>query len=372
MSRYLKSMWSFEKLFWSLLLAAATALMFTASAALAVVPASPVSTSFTANGTTSTFNFGFKVLSTQHVHVYQDGIEKLGGWVPTVNLQTQDSNPGGSITFKLGESLQPPPAGAVIRIERIVPLSQDSLWTPYSAFKAKTLEGVLDKLVMHDQQIAAKIDDSTAGGMLKSTYDPDDNGAVEHAEFADAVSGIIPLSQLQDDDVIAAGGKALVNGGSGGNPSWSSTVAEATYAANAGGAAYATSAGNATNADTLDGYHASAFLPYEVVAYVPGKPAANATVLRMTFTQAVSFPTNLSGSFVNVGVGSTAAAAYSLTKCPGGSSCSGFGTISISGTTPTIVVTATTFAAGDWLYITAPAVQDSTLADVAFTLKGTR
>jgi hypothetical protein len=47
-------------------------------------------------------------------------------------------------------------------VQRTVPLTQDSVWAPYSAFKAKTMEGQLDKLVMQDQQLARDTADLTA------------------------------------------------------------------------------------------------------------------------------------------------------------------------------------------------------------------
>ena len=52
-----------------------------------------------------------------------------------------------------------PAVGTAIRIQRTLPLTQTSVWTPYSAFKAKTLEGQLDMLAMKDQQLQRQHDD---------------------------------------------------------------------------------------------------------------------------------------------------------------------------------------------------------------------
>lgn len=111
--------------------------------------------------------------------------------------------------------------------------------------------------------------------------------------------------------------------------------------------------------------------PYDVVCSLPGKPGASALVLLLTFTRAVTFAGNFAGSAGTVGTNPAATAVYTVNK--NGSS---IGTISIStGGVFTFSTTAgatESFASGDRMTITAPSSQDTTLADVAITLAGTR
>ncbi len=111
--------------------------------------------------------------------------------------------------------------------------------------------------------------------------------------------------------------------------------------------------------------------PYDVVCSLPGKPGASATVLLLTFTRAVTFAGNFAGSAGTVGTNPTATATYTVNK--NGSS---IGTVVVStGGVVTFTTTAGAtefFVSGDRMTITAPSSQDSTLADVAITLAGTR
>jgi len=111
--------------------------------------------------------------------------------------------------------------------------------------------------------------------------------------------------------------------------------------------------------------------PYDVAGGLPGMPGAGATVLIFTAVRAVAFPGNFSGSSGSVGTNPTSTAAYDVKK--NGSS---IGTISISTggafTFTTTSGTAKSLAAGDRLTVIAPGSQDATLADVSFTLAGTR
>ena len=111
--------------------------------------------------------------------------------------------------------------------------------------------------------------------------------------------------------------------------------------------------------------------PYDVVCSLVGKPSAGATVLLLTFTRAVTFAGNFSGSYGTVGTNPTATATYTVSK--NGSSI-GSAAISTSGvfTFTTTSGASQSFAAGDRLLITAPGTQDTTLSDVAMTFAGTR
>lgn len=91
-------------------------------------------------------------------------------------------------------------------------------------------------------------------------------------------------------------------------------------------------------------------------------------ILRYVAVEAWKLNGNLVGSKVNVGVAATAPTVVTIKK--NGSS---VGTISITGTTPTLATTAgadVSFAAGDILEITGPAVADSSLAGLSIVLLG--
>jgi hypothetical protein len=109
--------------------------------------------------------------------------------------------------------------------------------------------------------------------------------------------------------------------------------------------------------------------PYDVVCSFVGQPTASATVLILTFTRSVSFASNFSGSAGTVGTNPTSTATYTVLK--NGSSV-GTAAISTSGVFTFSTSGAVSFASGDRMTITAPSVQDATLANVGITLAGTR
>jgi hypothetical protein len=114
----------------------------------------------TPNGAIVDFSFGFRTPSTSVIKVFVDAdgvagtassfVLQEGGYAVALTPKGPSDTmyPGGTVTFTV-----PPVNGASVRIERTVPVTQDSLWTPYSAFKAKTLEGQLDYRGMVDQQL---------------------------------------------------------------------------------------------------------------------------------------------------------------------------------------------------------------------------
>jgi hypothetical protein len=121
------------------------------AALLGVLPSTTSRIDYTAIGGT-TFTFGFKVTDTSHIKVFvdADGAGTASTFVEQTTGITKSLDPvvGGGVVFAVA-----PTPGATVRIERTVPVTQDSLWTPYSAFKAKTLEGQLDYRGMVDQQL---------------------------------------------------------------------------------------------------------------------------------------------------------------------------------------------------------------------------
>lgn len=110
--------------------------------------------------------------------------------------------------------------------------------------------------------------------------------------------------------------------------------------------------------------------PFDPSLFVPGLPAAGATLLRFVFTRAVTFPISLTGSFAGCGVASTGSKSFTLNK--NGSSI-GSVNIAAAATVATFTFSAgVSFAAGDILTVVAPTPQDATLADFFMTLLGTR
>ena len=112
--------------------------------------------------------------------------------------------------------------------------------------------------------------------------------------------------------------------------------------------------------------------PFDVHAFYPGMPPANAKLYRGKLARAVTFPANFSGAQFSASANATASAVFDIQK--NGSSI-GSCTIVAGGTTPTFTSSggaAQTFAAGDLLSIIAPETPDATLADPAITLAGTR
>ncbi len=107
-----------------------------------------------------------------------------------------------------------------------------------------------------------------------------------------------------------------------------------------------------------------------LIAYI-GSPGAAAVVYLEKMARAIDFPANFSGSVGTVTTNPTATAAFDITK---NGTTIGTASISTSGvfTFTTVSGTAKSLAIGDILKVTAPTPQDSTLADISFTLLGTR
>ena len=104
--------------------------------------------------------------------------------------------------------------------------------------------------------------------------------------------------------------------------------------------------------------------------FYPGKPGAGAIVMRVPIGRAFTFPSGMAASVGSSANAATAQADFDLKK--NGVS---FGTMRFAASDSTatfIAASATSFAAGDLLEIVAPAVQDGTLGNVGFYLKGDR
>lgn len=110
--------------------------------------------------------------------------------------------------------------------------------------------------------------------------------------------------------------------------------------------------------------------PYDVGGGVAGVPAASTVIIRYPFPRTVAFPSSLTNSRGVAAVAATAQTDFDILK--NGSS---FGTMrfAAAGTTASFIsASGSTFAAGDILTVVAPASPDATLADVGFSLAGTR
>ena len=112
--------------------------------------------------------------------------------------------------------------------------------------------------------------------------------------------------------------------------------------------------------------------PFDVHTFFPGIPTTLAKLYRGKLARAVTFPADFANAQFSASANATASTVFDIQK--NGSSI-GSCTIAAGSTTPTFASSggaAQTFAAGDLLSIIAPATPDTTLADPALTLAGTR
>ena len=100
-----------------------------------------------------------------------------------------------------------------------------------------------------------------------------------------------------------------------------------------------------------------------------GSPGASQVIERFIFATPANFPAGLTGSYGTAGTAATAAASFAIDK---NGSTVGMMDFAASATSATFAMgTATSFAGGDVLTITAPVLPDATLANLAWTLTGT-
>jgi len=110
--------------------------------------------------------------------------------------------------------------------------------------------------------------------------------------------------------------------------------------------------------------------PYDVGGSYNGAPTASLIMLRYPFPRQVIFPASLTGSQGVAGTAATAQTDFDLKK--NGSSV-GTMRFAAAGTVASFIMASqTTFAAGDVLTVVAPASPDATLANLGFSLAGTR
>ena len=105
-------------------------------------------------------------------------------------------------------------------------------------------------------------------------------------------------------------------------------------------------------------------------------PASDEVLMLHTFVEAVEFPANWTGIQKYVGTNPAATFALVVEKSTAGGAFAAAGTLSFSTggalTAMTAGGTAISFAAGDTIRVMAPTVADTTVKNLAVTLKGTR
>ncbi|RWA55356.1 hypothetical protein AU476_07560 [Cupriavidus sp. UYMSc13B] len=110
--------------------------------------------------------------------------------------------------------------------------------------------------------------------------------------------------------------------------------------------------------------------PYDVGGTYNGAPAASAVLIRFPFPRQVIFPSGLTSSRGTAGTAATAQTDFDIQK--NGSSVGTMRFAAGSATATFLMGSQTTFAAGDVVKVVAPATPDATLADIGFSLAGTR
>jgi peptidoglycan/xylan/chitin deacetylase (PgdA/CDA1 family) len=178
---------------------------------LGVLPSTTSRIDYTAIGGT-TFTFGFKVTDTSHIKVFvdADGAGTASTFVEQTTGITKSLDPvvGGGVVFAVA-----PTPGATVRIERTVPVTQDSLWTPYSAFKAKTLEGQLDYRGMVDQQLDRTTGDLAAKDAVLGAKDAALQAEIDAEEATRAAADTVEASaRITGDSEVRTYVESVVTG----------------------------------------------------------------------------------------------------------------------------------------------------------------
>ncbi len=102
---------------------------------------------YTGDGATTVFAFGFKAVNSADITVYIDGAELFVGVIVTLNAD-QEITPGGSV-----EITPAPAVDAEVKIKRETPRTQPVDYEPYGPFPADTHEGALDRLTLLVQEV---------------------------------------------------------------------------------------------------------------------------------------------------------------------------------------------------------------------------
>lgn len=110
--------------------------------------------------------------------------------------------------------------------------------------------------------------------------------------------------------------------------------------------------------------------PYDLGGTLSGSPTASMVILRYPFPRPVTFPSGLTNSQGVAGTAATASTTFQINK--NGTSV-GTMVFAAAGTVATFTMaSSTSFAIADVLTVVAPATPDTTLANLGWSLSGTR
>lgn len=99
---------------------------------------------YTANGSVTTFSFPFRVIKQSDLHVYQNGVESVGGFT----VSGIDNPAGGSITFTVA-----PINGTLVRLQRTTSVDRSTDYVEGGQLAASTLDNDFDRVVMMMQDV---------------------------------------------------------------------------------------------------------------------------------------------------------------------------------------------------------------------------
>lgn len=115
------------------------------------VSSSTNSASYSGNGSTTVFAYGFKIFENSDLAVTlvndTTGVETTQTLTTHYTVSGAGTNSGGNVTF-----VTAPASGNTVKIERILPHTQPTAYTENDAFPAQAHEDGLDRLTMLTQQ----------------------------------------------------------------------------------------------------------------------------------------------------------------------------------------------------------------------------
>lgn len=251
------------------------------------VPSQTPKVTHTANGTTKSFAFTFRVRKTSHLSVYVDSTLKTLGTHYTVTSTNLAA--GGTVVF-----VTAPANGAKVRIYRNMPYSRtDFDYQTSGTFPAATINEDLDALALQVQQIAESVNRSVTVGLFSdgvSTSLPSPsalkflrwNSAGNALENADASVGAVLASAVHKaEQQTAAEGQTVFNLTNSYLPGTNSLQVEMNNAILASGIDYTET--SATSITLVDPAYADDFLVFKTISFV-NSPASSAA--SVSFQQA--------------------------------------------------------------------------------------
>lgn len=246
------------------------------------VPSQTPKVTHTANGTTKSFAFTFRVRKTSHLSVYVDSTLKTLGTHYTVTSTNLAA--GGTVVF-----VTAPANGAKVRIYRNMPYSRtDFDYQTSGTFPAATINEDLDSLALQVQQIAESVNRSVTVGLFSdgvSTSLPSPsslkflrwNSAGNALENADASVGAVLASAVHKaEQQTAAEGQTVFNLTNSYLPGTNSLQVEMNNAILASGIDYTET--SATSITLVDPAYADDFLVFKTISFVNSPASDSASV----------------------------------------------------------------------------------------------